>query len=463
MTAACWRQRLRWGALFGLIAGVALFGVMIRWIDVVGVDAWLLLTGYSALWIALVGAGTAALTRLSAWPLWTATLWVAQEAIRDRIPLGGWPWGRLAFSQADAPWLPTTWWGGPALLTFLVALSGTGALWALVVARHRPAAAVGALVAVVIGPLVLSAVPTMTTANGSAVVAVVQGDVPATGLGFAIEGQRRQVLDNHVAQTLKLADAVRLGEVPQPDLVIWPENASDLDPYSQRDAAVAIDTAVRAIGVPILVGAVVTNPDDPRTVLNVGIVWDPVAGPTARYVKQHPVPFGEYVPFRSLLTRFIGRFDLVPSDFAAGAQPGVLPMGDVLVGNIICFEVAYDDVVRGTVLAGAQMLAVQTNNATYTGGGQSEQQLAMARIRAVEFGRSTVVAATNGISAQYLPDGAQIGLLPERSAGFLVADLPLSDSVSVAALAAGWPELLAATIAVFGVLRGVRRSPGAAA
>ncbi len=457
LTATCRGQRLRTGALMGLLAGLVQFGVLIRWLAVVGLDAWLLLTAYSALWIALVGLATTAVTRLRGWPVWVAAVWVGQEALRDRVPLGGWPWGRLAFSQADAPWLPVAWWGGTALLTFLVALTGALALWAVVTIRMRPAMAGAAGVAVLLLPVALSQVAVSPSAVGDTTVAVVQGDVPATGLGFATEGQRREVLDNHVRQTIELAGAVGRGEVSQPDFVIWPENSSDLDPYTARDAAAAISAAARAIGVPILVGAVVTNPADPDQVLNVSIVWDPVTGPGARYVKQHPVPFGEYVPFRDVLTRVIGRFDLVPRDFAPGDLPGVLPIAGVDVGAVICFEVAYDEVVRGTVLAGGQLLAVQTNNATYTDGGQSEQQLAMARIRAVEFGRATVVAATNGISAQFLADGTTLGLLPERSAGFLVADLPIIDELSVAARVGAWPELAAGLVALLTLIVGWRR------
>lgn len=458
LTFATFQQRLRWGLVTGFVAGLAQFAVLIRWLDVVGVDAWLMLTAYSAMWIGGVGVATAAVTRLRWWPLWVAVIWVAQEALRDRIPLGGWPWGRLAFSQSDAPWLVLSWWGGTAALTFAVTLAGSVLLWAALSGRARPVAASAALVGVVVAPFALSLAPTVATTTGSSVVAVVQGDVPATGLGFAVAGQRRAVLDNHVSETIRLAERVRSGQVPQPDLVIWPENASDLDPYTARDAAVAISTAARAIGVPILVGAVVTNPADPQTVLNVGIVWDPVTGPGERYVKQHPVPFGEYVPFRDVLTRVIGRFDLVPRDFAAGDAPGVLQMGEVVVGDVICFEVAYDEIVRGTVLAGAQLLAVQTNNATYTGGGQSEQQVAMARIRAVETGRATVVAATNGISAQFLPDGTMVGMLPEQTAGSLVADLPLVDTVSPATVLGAWPEWVAVVSGVVAFAMGVRRS-----
>lgn len=456
LTASCQGQRLRWAALTGFVAGVVQFGVLIHWLMVVGVDAWALLTLYSGAWIALVGAATAAVTRLPLWPGWVATVWVGQEALRDRVPLGGWPWGRLAFSQSDTPWLPSAWWGGATVLTLLVALSGGLLLWVGLHGRARPMAALGSAGVLLALPLLGSVLPLPGSTSGDATVAVIQGDVPATGLGFAVEGQRREVLDNHVSQTLRLAEAVSQGEAAQPDLVIWPENASDIDPYAAPDAARAISAAARAIGAPILVGAVISDPQDPDHVLNVSIVWDPSGSPGDRYAKQHPVPFGEYVPFRDVLTRFIGRFDLVPRDFTAGDTPGVLEMAGVDVGAVICFEVAYDDVVRGTVLAGAQLLAVQTNNATYTGGGQSEQQVAMARIRAVEFGRSTVVAATNGISAQFLPDGTVLGSLPENTAGWLVSRMPLQTGTSLAALIGAWAEAVISLMGLGATIVGCR-------
>ena len=134
-------------------------------------------------------------------------------------------------------------------------------------------------------------------------------------------------------------------------------------------------------------------------------------------------------------------------------------VGPVLLGDIICFEVAYDDLVRDTVQAGARMLAVQTNNATYSGLGQSEQQLAMTRIRAVEHGRATVVAATNGISAVFQPDGTMTASLPERTAGWLVPVLPLRESLSVADRVGFWPEVVAGAVLVWLFIAGWRTSP----
>lgn len=457
--------RFRWALLLGLAIGVVSFAITLQWIRVVGWDAWIALTLFTALPIAVACGVTTIIMRRPGWPWGVAVVWVTMEAIRDRVPLGGWPWGRLSYSQADAPWLPLAAWGGAALLTFAVAAAGGWLAWACYrwadgVRRD----AVVACVAIIVLPFIAALIPLPSNGENdggpaSATVAVVQGDVPNIGLGFADRSNRRAVLDNHVAQTLSLAEAVADGSEPQPQAVIWPENASDIDPLTQADAAAAIDRAAAAIKAPILVGAVVTNPDDPNTVLNVGIVWDPETGPGQIYVKQHPVPFGEYVPARDLLTQAIGRFDLVPRDFVAGTEPGVLQVGPVLLGDIICFEVAYDDLVRDTVQAGARMLAVQTNNATYTGLGQSEQQLAMARIRAVEHGRATVVAATNGISAVFQPDGTMTASLPERTAGWLVPTLPLRDSLTVADRVGFWPEVVAGAVLLWLLISGWRSSP----
>lgn len=455
-------QRVRWALLYGFVAGFSTFAVLVRWLSVVGTDAWLALAAFSAGSLAVCGAATALVIRGRLWPWSVGLVWVAQEAVRDRIPLGGWPWGRLAFSQSEAPWLPIANLGGTVALTFAVATSGGWLAWAAINRRDVVPAGI-TLVALVCAPWLAGLWPLPAAGQGStgqpssAVVAVVQGDVPATGLGFANAGQRREVLDNHVRQTLALAGEVAAGRTPQPDAVIWPENASDLDPYTQPDARSAITAAARAVQAPILVGAVITNRADPTTVLNVGIVWVPQEGPTDQYIKQHPVPFGEYVPFRDLLADRIDRFALIERDFAAGDSNGVLAVGPVVLGDVICFEVAYDELVRDTVLAGARMLAVQTNNATYTGTGQSEQQLAMARIRAVEHGRSVVVAATNGISAMMLPDGVTVGQLAESTSGWLVEELPLRDDFSIADRTGWWPELIAWTLATLITVRGLFR------
>jgi apolipoprotein N-acyltransferase len=242
-----------------------------------------------------------------------------------------------------------------------------------------------------------------------------------------------------VQATLKLAADIKSGKVPKPDLVLWPENSSDLDPFTHPEAYDKITQAVQAVGVPVLVGVLVDGPDADH-VQNEGIVWDPVKGPGAHYTKQHPVPFGEYVPFRKELTKVISRLDEIPRDFYPGKTTGVLQIGPARLGDVICFEVAYDGIVRDTVNAGARAIVVQTNNATYGKTGQPEQQLAMSRLRAIEHGRAVVTAATSGISAIVGPDGKIEQRSEEFTQQVLNADIPLRDGKTVADRVGAAPE-----------------------
>ncbi|WP_448612706.1 apolipoprotein N-acyltransferase [Modestobacter sp. URMC 112] len=416
-------QRVRSGLWLGLVLGLAFFVPLLSWSGIyVGAFPWLALAVSQALSLALLGGALALTSRLPGWPLWGAALWVAAEAVRGRFPLGGFPWGRIGFSQADGPFTALAAYGGVALVGFAAALTGTLLAAAVVgLARalraaggpsRRPAvrAAALALAGAAVVPLVglAAGLPlaggSLTAGGPTRTVAVIQGDVPRAGLDF--NAQRRAVLDNHVTRTVELAAAVRAGDAAAPDLVVWPENSSDIDPYRNADAAAAISRAATAIDAPILVGAVVDGPGE--RISNTGIVWDPMTGPGDTYVKRHPVPLAEYVPARSFFRFFSEKVDLVRRDFAAGEEIGTLELGGAVIGDVICFEVAYDPLVTDTVRDGAGMLVVQTNNATFGYTDESAQQLAMSRLRAVEHGRTVVVAATSGISAVVAPDGSVV-------------------------------------------------------
>jgi apolipoprotein N-acyltransferase len=446
MRGASWRL----GAGLGLAAGLGCFLVLLGWMRVLGPDAWIVLALLCAAFWAATGAALPWLLARRWWVVTVPLAWGVQESLRERIPFGGFPWGRLAFAQADTALAGWAALGGPPLVTLGVALAAS-TLLALVLALAeggRPlqvAAAATVLVALpAIGAGLLGrqwgGTPTSTEP-----IAIVQGNVPRVGLDF--NAQRRAVLDNHVRVTEELAAAVAAGEAEQPVAVIWPENSSDIDPLRNPDAAAQIDRAADAIGAPILVGAVLRNPDDPPTdddpgtILNVALVWDPVTGPGDRYVKRRPVPFGEYLPFRDLLTRFISRFERIPRDFAPGDEPGFLQVGPVPLGVVICFEIAWDDLVRDAVRAGGQVLVVQTNNATYGLTGQPEQQLAISRLQAIAAGRTTLVAATSGISAVIAPDGS----LPWRTEQFVadatVAQVPLRSGLTPAVRLGPWAEV----------------------
>jgi apolipoprotein N-acyltransferase len=468
LTRCAWGSGRRVAAAAGWLFGLGLFLPMLSFLRGLGVDAWLVLAVGEAVWFALLALAIRTAVRGPAWPLVVACLWIAEEWARSRVPFGGFPWGRLAFGQADGPLLPLAALGGAVLVTFAVAVAAAVLAWLLSRVPNRPPTAglglaTGVLALVVVGVLA-APVPTAGTADGGpshAVVAVVQGNVPRLGLDeFA---QRRAVTANHAAQTHELAKRVAAGELPRPDFVVWPENASDADPFTDEVAYELIDAAVRAIGVPVVVGAVLDGPDVDH-VQNAAIVWSPTDGPGQRYVKRHLVPFGEYLPMRSVLGRLISRFSLIPKDFAPGNSPGVLTAGPAVLADVICFEVADDGIVRQAVDGGGRLIAVQTNNATYERigddgyGGETAQQLEMSRLRAVEHGRAVVVAATSGVSAVIGPDGE----VQQRSGVFtpalLVADLPLRDPRTIADRLGAWPERALTAIGLLGLALAFIRS-----
>ena len=235
----------------------------------------------------------------------------------------------------------------------------------------------------------------------------------------------------------------------------------DIDPYADRAVADELTAAARAVNAPILVGAIIDAPGDPTRIANVGIVWDPQSGPSDVYMKTHPVPFGEYIPFRSLIAPLVGRLDRVPRDMAPGNEPGVLQAGSVLLGDVICFEIAYDEVVHDAVTGGGRVIVVQTNNATFAGLGQPEQQLAMSRLRAVEHGRAVLVAATSGISAVISPDGAVISEIGEANVGYLVEAIPLRDALTMADRVGQVPEWILAAMGLAAMVWAAVRRRGA--
>jgi apolipoprotein N-acyltransferase len=206
--------------------------------------------------------------------------------------------------------------------------------------------------------------------------------------------------------------------------------------------------------------------EEPNEVFNQGIVWQPGSGPGRRYSKNHPVPFGEYIPFRDQLAKYFTRLDQIPRDMTAGTEPGLLEMNGVLIGDVICFEVAYDELVRDVVRGGAEVLVVQTNNATYMGTGQIEQQFAISRLRAIEANRFVVVAATNGVSGIVTPQGEVVERAAIRTQETLVRSVLLPGGLT-AGIRFGWAiELLLALVAAASTVVGVvvgsrRRSPAA--
>lgn len=459
LTWLCVGLRARSGFWLGFVFGTGFMLVLLPWLTVIAVYAWVPLALTEGLFYGIAGLTTAALTRpgarVPAWPLWTACSWVLLEALRGWIPFGGFPWGRLAFAVEDTPLAPAFAYVGAPGVTFLVALLGVTLAWSALRVRRTPVRAVAALAGACVLAGIAALVPWQATRpdDPTVRVAAVQGNVPGKGLeAFA---ERRVVLDNHVQATLDLARRVAAGEARQPDLVVWPENSSDIDPYTDLAARTDIGGAAIAIEAPLLMGSVVGDRANVGW-YNRAIVWSRTGQPGAYYNKTHPVPFGEYIPLRSLLAPRISALQQIPSDMIRGTRPGVLQVGSARTGVLMCFEVAYDGLVRDLVDDGADVLVVPTNNATYTGTGQIEQQFAMSRLRAIETGRYVVVASTNGISGIVAPDGSVVERAAQRRQEVLERSVTLVDRRTPATVLGRWPELVLSALALVALLASVR-------
>ncbi|KFG01635.1 apolipoprotein N-acyltransferase [Streptomyces europaeiscabiei] len=450
-----WKAGLGLGYLFGL--GFLL--PLLVWTGVeVGPGPWLALVVIEAVFVALVGAGVAVVSKLPGWPVWAAALWVAGEAARARAPFSGFPWGKIAFGQADGVFLPLAALGGTPVLGFAVVLCGFG-LYELVrlvvenrrtgAAVRRGTAAVAALSVAVplVGALASRALVSDEAEDGTATVAVIQGNVPRLGLDF--NAQRRAVLDYHAKETERLAAEVKAGKVDRPDFVLWPENSSDIDPFANSDARAVIDKAAAAIGAPISVGGVVER--DGR-LYNEQILWDPEKGPIDTYDKRQIQPFGEYLPLRSLIGAINSEWtSMVRKDFSRGSEPGVFTMDGAKVGLVTCYEAAFDWAVRSEVTDGAQLISVPSNNATFDRSEMTYQQLAMSRVRAVEHSRTVTVPVTSGVSAIIMPDGRitqKTGMFVPDS---LVQKVPLRSSETPATRLGIAPEMLLVLVAAGGL------------
>ncbi|KUI21106.1 apolipoprotein N-acyltransferase [Mycobacterium lehmannii] len=433
---------------YGFLFGAAFYLPLLPWVGAfVGPFPWIGLSLAEAVFPALFGAAAVVVRRLPGWPLWFAGLWAAQEWLKSTVPFGGFPWGVVAYGQTESPLRSIAQLGGAPLLSFALVLVGfsLAAMVFEVIQWWRRDDAQTTPPAVVVPGLCISAVLLATALTWphvrqsglgagdehSVTVAVVQGNVPRLGLDF--NAQRRAVLDNHVRETLRLAEDVRAGRAPRPMFVVWPENSSDIDPLANPDAHELISSAAAAIDAPILVGAVVEAPgataEEPTTTNSV-IVWNPESGPGERHDKQIVQPFGEYLPWRGFFRNFSEYADRA-GYFVPGDGTGVVHPAGVPVGVTTCWEVIFDRAPRESVRNGAQLLVVPSNNATFTES-MSEQQLAFARLRAVEHDRYVVVAGTTGISAIISPDGRELARTAFYEPAYLDSAVRLKSQLTAA-------------------------------
>lgn len=471
--------RARTGALLGFVAGLVFFLLLVPWVGLyVGAYAAWGLALVEALYLAAFGAGAVIILRagLDTGPraglralgsvLGVAGWWSLWEWIRSSWPWGGFPWGRLAFGQADGPLLPLASLGGTPLLGFAVASIGAvvGVAVLLLSRRERPIRSVTGLLTVPLvtaGLVAAASVASATDGPGeTARVAVVQGNVPRLGLDF--NAQRRAVLENHLRVTADLADDVAAGTTAPPDVVLWPENASDISPLADRRAGAQITALSRRLDAPILVGTVLRIGDGPEAT-NSYLVWDgrasaATADPVVdRHDKKYIQPFGEWLPLRAPLEALfpIAR---TAGHFVPGDGDGLVTANGIDLGVAICFEIAFDAAAREPIARGAQILAVPTNNATFGRSPMTYQQLAMSRVRAVEHRVPVLIAATSGVSAVIGPDGRVRQETGIFEPAVLAAQVDVGSAGTMATRLGAIPQVMSCLIGLVGLAWALIRS-----
>lgn len=444
-------QGLGPGYLFGLGLGVASLWWLHSLLPGVGPLIAVVLVAFESLFFALLGAGVRVAQRARWWPLGVAAVWASVEWLYGHAPFGGFAWIRLAYGMVDSPLaglLPFVSVSGLSFLTVL--LAATIAYAALRrTARTLVAAGLAVLLALGLGLAGRRWEPEPAGTRGTVAIGMVQGNVDGVGIGGM--GRARSVTNNHLSETVSLVARSRAGLEPAPDFVLWPENSTDIDPTLDAQTRQTVENASRVAGVPIFVGAVMDGPgEDERQ--TAGLWWMPDQTVAGRYDKRNLVPFGEYVPLRAQLLPVVPLLELVGAQSVAGSVPGVLdvPLGDgrrLRVGDIICFELAYDTTVHEAV-RDADVVVVQSNNATYRGTAQPRQQWQITRARAMEARRDIVVATTNSLSGHIDRDGRVHDRTREMVSASHTYVVPRQSAVTPAVRLAGWVDLVVGLLAL---------------
>lgn len=384
----------------GFLFGAVFFGATLSWLRVLGVVAWIPLVI-----VMTVGASLCALAifvgrHWSPWRWWVVAVgsWALWEFLRARWPFGGFPWGStgypigtLAWPRGSAQWIGASGWS-----VLVVGLAAAVAL--LLEGERRP---LKAMVSVVAGLSLLGALFAPSAAGPALAVTIVQGNSPCPLVHC--EGEREIILEWH----LLLTSTIEPGSA---DLIVWGENSfgGSVTPTFNPDVRAAMEEEARRTGSYLLVSG--TRSAGPEHFDNVNIVFGPDGRLIGEYQKRQPVPFGEYVPFR-WLANWIPQLERVPRDMTRGDGPVVFPIAvdggdDGVFGSVISFEGAFVRMLRDGVSAGAEMMVVPTNEASFGEGPASDQLIGMVAMSAASLGIDIVVAAVTGKSTIVGADGS---------------------------------------------------------
>lgn len=410
--------------LVGLVYGGVLYSFLVSWTSrYLGPLPWIALTALEATitGVMLIGITLAyrwlpralpgPVGRLLALPALVAALWVLRESVLGTWPYGGFPWARLGMTQSESPLATLSSWVGVGGLSFLMVFAASFCIEFVRLRAWRRPAWLLAPAALAAAALFAPAFP--TTVTGTMTIAAVQGNGPT---GYFDKREPYEVI---LAQTAAAEPVI--GE--DLDLVVWPEGGVDYDPFRNANTARMLTSLSQRAGAPLLVNTATLRDEQ---FYNTSILWtDDVTAPML-HDKRHPVPFGEYIPDRDFYRFFVPDLvDLVQREYAPGQNPPSMDVAGAQVGLAICFDVIYDDVITEAMRAGAEVLVFQTNNADFRGTAENLQQLAFARMRAVETGRWVANVSTVGTSQFIRHDGTTVSSLGTDEAGALVETVEL--------------------------------------
>ena len=421
----------------GFLAGLAFYMSQVEWLSLyLGPVPWIALSVMEAL---IFAAGSGAIAIVWSWAqslrqsfyrnsliaLFIATMWTAREWVAINLPYGGFPWSRVAQALSESFLSQLVFFVGISGLTFVSVFMTVATLLALESGVKAIKANLLGLAAslVAVATAWLFVVPA-SAESGELTVAAVQGNANA---GLFANAERGTFLKNHLEATALLDGHPQRNEI---DFIVWPENASDLNPQENMLALIQIQEVISTYQVPIILGAI-TESDG--AVFNSSLYFDTEGSQVDQYDKKRPVPFAEYVPDRQFWNQLApDLIGLVSRDYAFGTRDGIFELDGNQLGVLICFEVAIDDIGRELVAGGAQIILSQTNNADFGRSDETFQQAALARLRAIETGRTVVNISTVGVSRIFLPNGAIISELPIFEPGVMVEKVPLRTSITPA-------------------------------
>ena len=358
------------------------------------------------------------------------------DEVRSVFPFKGFGWNRLSFSQADSPFRIIASYLGDSSLTFLSVSLGI-ALYLLFARAQLTSIAVIAFVCTA-----TLFVPVQSSGQGSARVLAVQGNVPRLGLDF--NSRAEEVFNMHLLQTQKALNQIEI----KPDLIAWPENAVDVDPFLNKEVGKQISNLARTSSTPIIVGAVLRDSNRP---MNASIMWNSDGNVESIYVKRTLTPFGEYIPLRSL-SELVSPLAKNVDDFVPGSSSIRHKINDANIAPIICYELINDSNVHSNVV-GSNLMVVQTNNATFADSGQSIQQLDISRIRAIEYNRWVVSVSTTGVSAIIDNQGVVRAITKQNQSDFIDSEVLLIQGASIAQRVNGYNAIFIVVLSVVIYLR----------